>query len=532
MYSTADLVASTDASLDLTRLTTLAWFGVEADKYGHLVTTGSEAQGWAGWTGPAFAALKDRAQAVGVRVVLTIERFSWTSKQAHQTIALLSVPGRRTALAQAITTAVTDAGADGVNLDFEPLPAAVRDDFTIFVRELRLALDAAAPGMQITFDTTAGIDAYDIPALVADDAADAMMLMGYDYRGNSSAIAGSNDPLDDPNGPDLRESVDQLLALASPDRVILGLPWYGRAWSTVSTEAHAATRGGSRVVSPALPYYSGAISLAQQHGRNYDATDASAWTTYELSACSGCKPAYRQLWYDDADAFGAKIDLAIASGLRGIGIWALGYNGAYPELWSALGLRLGDIVDTEPPSGTATLDSASVRGKKDGLPLVGEMAHLALTAKDGPGGSGVALVRLSNAAEVGPDGALIGGQDYPSVDGVDWSLRTGLPALPPLKKPRATPTPSPDRSADPSQSPEPTATPTTTPGRRSINVQWRDVAGNWSAPVEVGVWYRPGTSPTPSASSTPSPSPSSTASTGPSASGAPGSASPIPFGTP
>ena len=78
------------------------------------------------------------------------------------------------------------------------------------------------------------------------------------------------------------------------------------------------------------------------------------------------------------------------------------------------------------------------------------------------------------------------------VDGVSWSLRTGLPGLPPLKKPRATPTPSPDPSAVPTPTPAPTATPDTTAGARSIAVQWRDVAGNWSAPIEVPVWYAAG----------------------------------------
>ncbi len=42
---------------------------------------------------------------------------------------------------------------------------------------------------------------------------------------------------------------------------------------------------------------------------------------------------------------------------------------------------------------------------------------------------------------------------------------------------------------------------------RSIFVQWRDVAGNWSAPITVGVWYAPEGSVMPE----PTPSPSPTA---------------------
>ena len=47
---------------------------------------------------------------------------------------------------------------------------------------------------------------------------------------------------------------------------------------------------------------------------------------------------WRQLWYDDVDAFGAKVGFALGKGLRGVGIWALGYQGMRPELWSVLRL--------------------------------------------------------------------------------------------------------------------------------------------------------------------------------------------------
>ena len=129
-------------------------------------------------------------------------------------------------------------GADGVNLDFEPMPAEARDDFTLFVRELRSVLDAAQPELQITFDITASVDQYDIAALTADDAADAVFLMAYDYIGNSATHAASHSPLDEPvTGFDIRNTVADLLAVADPAHTILGLPWYGRAWTTKGPEA-------------------------------------------------------------------------------------------------------------------------------------------------------------------------------------------------------------------------------------------------------------------------------------------------------
>ena len=53
----------------------------------------------------------------------------------------------------------------------------------------------------------------------------------------------------------------------------------------------------------------------------------------------------------------------VPKGLRGLGIWALGYDGDRPELWSALRYGLERPQDVEPPVGTAAIDAAT-------LPLV------------------------------------------------------------------------------------------------------------------------------------------------------------------
>ena len=184
-------LADASRTVDLGRLTTLAWFGVEAGPKGRLIrksSNGAVPPGYRGWTDPAWKALMVEAQAKGVRVVLTVERFSWDAgcaDQDHQAAHATRRrgPGWRTEIADELLAT----GADGVNLDFEPMPAEARDGFTLFVRELRSVLDAARPGMQITFDITASVDQYDIAALTADDAADAVFLMAYDFIGNSAS---------------------------------------------------------------------------------------------------------------------------------------------------------------------------------------------------------------------------------------------------------------------------------------------------------------------------------------------------------
>ncbi len=112
------------------------------------------AGGWAGWTSDEFTAVREQARAANARVVLTVERFSVDhARQAdHETTAL--GPGARATLAGEIVEALAEADADGVNLDFEPLPRTVRAEFVRLVREVRRTLDAVDPSLQLTFDLT------------------------------------------------------------------------------------------------------------------------------------------------------------------------------------------------------------------------------------------------------------------------------------------------------------------------------------------------------------------------------------------
>ena len=209
-------------SVDLDTLTTLAWFGLEAGRDGHLVRetdNGKATPGWAGWTSEAFDGLLDRARTADARVVLTVERFAWDRAGRRDTKALLADRAARAVLVDDIVNTITARGTGGVNLDFEPLPKAARDDFVYLVRELRAAMDAVDPSLQLTFDLTPDVTSYPIKRLTAANAADAAVLMGYEYRTAGSRIAGPIAPLRDPDDLDLRDSVKTALARVSADRV-------------------------------------------------------------------------------------------------------------------------------------------------------------------------------------------------------------------------------------------------------------------------------------------------------------------------
>jgi hypothetical protein len=85
-------------------------------------------------------------------------------------------------------------------------------------------------GYRLTFDTMGYIGNYPIEAATAPGGADAVVIMGYDYRNGSAGTAGSVAPI---GGP-VYDIADTLAAYSSrvpASQLILGIPYYGRAWS-------------------------------------------------------------------------------------------------------------------------------------------------------------------------------------------------------------------------------------------------------------------------------------------------------------
>ena len=76
--------------------------------------------------------------------------------------------------------------------------------------------------------------------------------------------------------------------------------------------------------------YKDAIVNAARHGRLWDAATRTPW--YRYQAADG----WHQAWYDDVESLTAKYDSVNRRGLGGVAIWALGYDGANPELWDLL----------------------------------------------------------------------------------------------------------------------------------------------------------------------------------------------------
>jgi spore germination protein YaaH/flagellar hook assembly protein FlgD len=339
-------------TLDFTKLSTVAYFGVGIDAKGNLQKRNSDGRttvGWSGWTSSRMTNLINAAHQKRTRVVLTVQSFAWTSGQLDRQKRFLGSATARANLARQVAAAVRDRGADGVNLDLEPLARGYEDEFTALVRRMRSELNNVRPGYQLTFDVTGHIGNYPIERATASGAADAILIMGYDYRTAGSSPVGSIAPLSR-TGYDIRETVRAFKARVPASKLILGVPYYGRAWSTNSDNLHATNISGTKYGASTTVPYENAVGYLAEHGKRYDGTEAVAWTAYKRENCTstyGCVKPWRQLYVDDARALRAKYDLVNSAGLRGVGIWALGYDGSRTELWKAIGDKFAP--DTKAP---------------------------------------------------------------------------------------------------------------------------------------------------------------------------------------
>ena len=297
---------------DYSKIDTIAYFSYEVN-----ATNGNPftLHDWA--TTPLIA----WAHSNDVKVVLTATLFGEAETQL-----LLGNSASCSNLINQLTLAVSNRGADGVNIDFELLGAGVRTSLTAFMSNLTTRFRRDLPGTVISIDLPA-IDwnnAFNVATL--DTYLDYQIIMGYDFHWATAGQAGPVAPLrvSATWGPySVERSIDDYLALGvRPQNLLLGCPHYGYDWPVANSNIPVSTTGtGSNL------NYSAAKVAAATHGRRWDAASSSPYYAYRSGGV------FRQAWYDDTESLGLKYDMVKAKGIGGIAIWALGFDDPHRELW-------------------------------------------------------------------------------------------------------------------------------------------------------------------------------------------------------
>lgn len=220
---------------------------------------------------------------------------------------------------------------DGVNIDFESLKEDDKGSrINNFMSELTGYLHEQIPGCEVSIAGPAvnwdGL--WDLAGLAAS--CDYIFVMSYCYFGSWSKASGPPATLTgrkysiDSTFTNLQTGYGEVIS-KNPKKLILGVPYYSNHWITESSEPH----------SPVIEFLG---NLTYDEVMNLSSNYHRIWheiyqVPYYITEINGT---WHQLWYDGPVSIGLKFDYAKTKQIRGVGIWALGYDRNRKELWNLI----------------------------------------------------------------------------------------------------------------------------------------------------------------------------------------------------
>lgn len=255
-------------------------------------------------------------RAAGLTVIPTIANADPQTNQKDPQLAVnvLADDATRARHIASILETIRSHGYDGIELDYENMPARVREAFTLFVQDLAAALHADGRLLVLSLQPKVsepggdnGSQALDYALLGA--AADQVRVMAYDYSWDTST-PGPVAPL-----PWVERVVAFAISQIPPEHVQLGVALYGYDWVN--------GRGTSRMWDE---LYGTAVS--QRAPIRWDARSLSPWYAYQGG------DGRHEVWFENAESLAHKLVLVRRFGLAGLAAWRLG--GEDPALWTLL----------------------------------------------------------------------------------------------------------------------------------------------------------------------------------------------------
>ena len=259
------------------------------------------------------------------KVTLCVTLFS-----SHATF-LGNATARQTLITNLINL-IQSKNAHGVNIDFEGLPVSQKTAFANFMVDLSNQFHTAIPGSDVSTVLYA-VDwnnVFDFSIMAS--AVDKFIVMGYDYYWTGSTTAGPNDPLyhfSTTYNYNLSKSITYYINAGCPrNKLIMGLPYYGREWPTSSTSvpSGATASGVARFYNDVKDNLNGYYS-AGNHQQEVD-----SYSDVFVFNNGGT----RQCFITLEDNFYKRLDHINNTGIGGMGIWALGYDDGYNQFWDGL----------------------------------------------------------------------------------------------------------------------------------------------------------------------------------------------------
>ena len=328
--------------LQYDKLTDIAYFGLKLDQYGEFDASDPGYQAWL--TDKRVEDVIKKANIWGVRFAITI-----VNQEDDSIDYFLNCTTCWETAYTNIAKELTKRRLKDVNVDFEHTTETTADipqKYTAFIQFLNTRLDAEFGDSKVivaTFADSFVRQRVSNPVALAQ-AADGLFIMAYDYHQPTSEYAGPVAPLyaNQPDSEyDVSKTLDKYLSEIAPQKLILGVPYYGYNFLTENSEARSARVPGTDYAGFTVSQYYAMIRDSDKIPFGSQEFDENSNTPYIIYRNSENQTT-RVLHFENEKSLEKKYDFALIKNLQGIGIWALGYDGDYPELWNLISRKFKD----------------------------------------------------------------------------------------------------------------------------------------------------------------------------------------------
>lgn len=269
--------------------------------------------------------LIDSAKTNNCKVFLSVSNFG----KENNALFLNNAKAQET-LIDSLSILLAQRDADGINIDFEGVAKKDKIKLTDFIFNISKRLKEKDYMVSLCLYAVDWNDVFDIKSI--DPYIDFYTLMGYDYYGSFSKTTGPVTPFKTSKefGKGLQSSVAAYNTKGVKlNKLIVGLPYYGAEWYTKTAKKGAAvTKFNSHPPYKTIKrYYIDSLKTPIQ----FDTASASSYLVLKEN-----ENKYRQIFFEDTKSLSIKYDWIKNKKIGGVGIWALGYDDGYDELWDLL----------------------------------------------------------------------------------------------------------------------------------------------------------------------------------------------------
>ena len=252
----------------------------------------------------------NKMHAQGIQVWALVKNFDLNTEV--NTTEVLSRTSSRTNLISQIISGVKAYGIDGVNLDFELVPEEAGPAYVEFIRELSVSCRKEGIVFSIDNFPPGGYNAY-YDLETQGKVADYVIIMGYNEHWVGGPEYGPVASIDF-----VEKGITDTIASVPAEKVINALPFYSILWTLsepTGSEAYTMTNQAEWVAQTGAQ-----VQWDDTACQNHAAVTQNG-VNYEI-------------WLEDAQSIGVKLNVMKKYNLAGVAAWRLGQE--TPDIWDVI----------------------------------------------------------------------------------------------------------------------------------------------------------------------------------------------------